>query len=228
MRKYIFTTALLLLFFYGNAQRLSQVTFSQASDFSWFTITTNQNILIRISDDGKILEYGTEQSSLYNRNYYAKELLPYQGVVTYYQNETDSSFNGKIKNIGACYFTYYRAGDYPEKVGKIKSAGNLLIDYYRNYEDALIAGKIKNIGMDAISYYTSFDNEALRGKLKSIGNTSIQYYSSFDDPSFKGKLKSIGPFHYEWTKTFTGKDFYPTLKTGIQRQLINGITYIPQ
>lgn len=216
------------LFFNCSAQQLSQVGFSQASDFSWFSLLTNQNILIRIADDGKILEYGTEESSRYNRNYFAPQLLPYSGVVNYYQHEPDSLLNGKIKNIGTCFFTYYGSKDYPEKSGKIKSAGNLLFEYYRQYEDALTAGKIKRIGTNTIAYFTSFDDEALKGKLKTVGTTSIAYYSSFDNASLKGKLKSIGSFHFNWAITSNGREFISYLKTGNQRELINGILYIPQ
>ena len=227
MKKCYLVIAFLFLLLNSYSQKLSQVTFLQAANFAWFSLVTNQNILIRISADGKILEYGTEQSSLYDRNLIAEKLLPYQGAITYYQNERDSVFNGKIKNIGTCYFTYYPSNSYPENVGKIKSAGNLLFYYYRQFEDALIGGRIKKIGSDAITYFNSYDDEALRGKLKSIGVTSIQYYSSFDDPDLKGKLKSIGAYRYEWMKTFSGKDFYVSLKSGLQRQVINGIIYIP-
>lgn len=223
-----FLIAFLLLFVNGYSQQLSQVTFSQASSFSWFSILTNQGVLIRISDDSKILEFGTEQQSLYNKGYFAQKLLPYTGVVNYYEHEADSVFNGKIKNIGACYFTYYGSKEYPERIGKIKSAGSLVFDYYRKYEDALIAGKIKSIGFNTITYFNSFDNEALKGKLKSIGNTSIAYYSSFDNSALKGKLKSIGAYRYDWNTVSNGKEFVSVLKTGSQRQVINGITYIPQ
>ncbi len=211
----------------GYSQQLSQVTFNQATGFSWFSLTTNQNTLIRISVDGKILEYGTEQAALNNRNYIAPKLI-FSGTIGYYQNEHDSLLNGNIKNIGSCYFTYYGSNDYPEKAGKIKTAGGLPFDYYRKYEDALAGGKIKSIGTNAITYYTSFDNEALKGKLKSVGNTLIVYYSSFDDPALKGKLKSIGTYHYEWSTMSSTGGFSTVLKTGTQRQLINGITYIPQ
>ena len=228
VHKHYLFIILSFLFFNCYAQQLSQVTFSQASDFSWFSISTNQSILIRISSDGKILEYGTEEASLYNRNYFAPKLLPYSGVVNYYQHEPDSLFDGKIKNIGTCFFTYYGSKDYAEKIGKIKSAGSLLFDYYRQYEDDFNAGKIKSIGTNTIAYYNLLDNEALKGKLKSVGNTSISYYSSFDNTSLKGKLKSIGPFHFDWATTSTGREFVSYLKTGNQRQLINGILYIPQ
>jgi len=211
----------------GYCQKLSQVTFSGASNFSWFSILISQNILIRISDDGKILEYGTEQASVSNRNYFAPGLIPYSGAISYYQHEPDSALNGKVKNIGTCYFTYNSSKDYPEKAEKLKTVGNLFFDYYRNY-DALIAGKIQNIGAAAITYYASMENEALRGKLRSIGNTVITYYSSFDDPALRGKLKAIGAYRLEWTTMFNGRELVSVLKTGNQRQLIDGIIYIPQ
>src|SRR5437868_3792120 len=125
MKKNYLTIVLSLLFFSGYSQQLSQVTFSGGSGFSWFSLLTNQNGLIRISDDGKIIEFGTEQQALNNRNYFAPKLQPYQGRVDYYSNGSDSAFSGKVKSIGTCYFTYYPSNDYPEKIGKIKSAGSL-------------------------------------------------------------------------------------------------------
>ncbi len=212
-------------FFKGYSQQLSQVSFSQGAAFLWFSITTNENVLVRISDDGKILESGIEVQSLYNSNYYAQKLQPYLGRIDYYSKESDSAFRGKIKTIGSCYFTYYPSNDYPEKVGKIRSAGNLLFDYYRSSEDALIAGKIKAIGTNTIAYFTSFDNEAYKGKLKMAGNTSITYYSSFDNVAIKGKVKSIGSFNYIWYSSF---DRFSGLKSGALRQLVNGVLYILQ
>jgi hypothetical protein len=224
MKKNYLVILLSLLFFTGYSQQLSQVTFSGGSGLSWFSLSTFQNILIRISPEGQIIEYGTEEPALYNRNYFAPKLRPYIGRVDYYSTESDSAFRGKIKSIGACFITYYPSSDYPEKIGKIKSAGSLHFEYYRSSDDVLIAGKIKNIGMDDIAYYTSFDNEALKGKLKLAGRTLITYYSSFEDRSIKGKLKSIGSYPYIWYNSF---DRYPGgLKSGAQRQVINGVTYI--
>lgn len=228
MNKYYLTAALLFFFRVSYSQQLSQVTFSGISDLSWFTLSTNQDILIRISADGKILEYGTEEAALNNRNYFAPKLIPYSGAITYYQQDPDSTLNGKIKNIGTCYFTYYGGKDYPERAGKIRSVGNLTFDYYRNYEDQFNYGKIKNIGTNLISYYSQYENEAYKGKLKTIGNTSIKYYSSFDNPSLKGKLKTIGSYNLDWASTSTAQGFVYYLKTGNARQLINGITYILQ
>lgn len=228
MKKNYLILLLLFLGFEIHAQVLSQVSFSNGADFLWFTISTNQNILIRIDADGNILEYGVEQRSLYNRNYFAQKLQPYSGMVNYYQKELDSALNGKIKNIGSCFFTYYPSADYPERAGKIKSAGALVFDYYRKFEDVLLSGRIKKIGFNNIAYYTSFEMEELRGKLKTVGTTLISYYSVFDDVILKGKLKTIGSFRCDWyippnTRTFSG-----VLKSGLQRQQVNGITYVLQ
>src|SRR4051812_14296070 len=129
MKKNYLIIVCALICFKSVAQQLSQVTFSGSTTLSSFSLITNQNVLIRVSDNGKILEYGTEEQSLYNKNYFAPKLLPWSGSVTYYEQNTDSAYKGKIKNIGACFFTYYSSHDYPEKAGKIKSAGNLSFDY---------------------------------------------------------------------------------------------------
>lgn len=228
MKQSFLLLLLLPLFSNIHAQQLHQVNFSGSADFLYFAIATNQNVLIRISDDGKIVEYGTEEQSLYNKNSYASKLRPFSGRIDYYSNESDSAFKNKIKSIGTCVFTYYPSNDYPERAGKLKTAGSLMFDYYRKYEDALIAGKIKSIGANAIAYYTSFDNEAFKGKLKMVGNTLITYYSSFDNTMLKGKLKSVGTYHYDWKTTFNGQQLNSNLNSGNQRQTINGITYITQ
>src|SRR5262245_138990 len=107
MKKNYLLLVLLLLFFKGYTQQLRQVTFSSGSNFSWFTLSTNQNVLIRMADDGTILEFGSEEQSLYNRNYFAQKLRPFEGRVEYYPNNADLAFRGKIKSIGTCYFTYF-------------------------------------------------------------------------------------------------------------------------
>jgi len=216
----------LVIYLCSFCQQLNQVTFSNGADFAWFSLLTNQNVLIRISDDGKILAFGTEEHSYYNQNFFAPKLIPWSGSVTYYDQSTDSAYRGKIKNIGSCFFTYYPSYNYPEKAGKIKSAGNLFFDYYEKFQDAATAGKIKNIGTNAISYYSSYDNEAYKGKLKMVAQTTIEYYSSFDDILIKGKVKRIGGAHYSWYTSSDRREYQGAVKSGYQRQLINGVTYI--
>lgn len=228
MKKNYLIVVLSLVFFKTYSQQLSQVTFSSSCNFSWFSLLTNDNVLIRISDDGKVLEFGTEEISLNNINYFAPKLRPYVGRVEYYPNTVDSASRGKIKSIGSCFFTYYPSTDYPENIGKIKSAGILSFDYYRKFGDALSAGKIKNIGNAAITYYIASDNEAYKGKLKGVGNTAITYYSNFDDVMIKGKLKSIGSANYLWYTSYEKIEFRGSLKSSIRRRMINGVTYILQ
>lgn len=228
IKRYCLLIFSLLLLTILHAQQLTQVSFSGVSTFSWFTVTTNQNVLLRISADGHLLEYGTEEQSLYNNGYFAPKLRPFGGATSTYTNDPDTVMNGKIKNIGTCYITYYGSKDYPEKVGKIKSVGILTFDYHRSYEDAAFAGKISSIGSSAIAWYTSSDNEAYKGKLKNVGNATISYYSSFDQATLKGKLKSIGSYSLPWNTVFAGTQLTSMLKTGNQRPLIDGVSYVLQ
>ena len=97
MKKRYLIIPCLVIYFNGAAQQLSQVAFSNGAVFSWFSLLTNQNILIRISDDGKILEYGTEESSYYNKNYFAPKLVHWSGSVNYYEQTADFSMQRKSK-----------------------------------------------------------------------------------------------------------------------------------
>ena len=226
--KKIFTIATLcFLVFSGYSQQFNQVVFSGGSDLSCLTLLTDQRVLVRISSDGKIIEFGTEQQSLYNANYFAQKLQPYLGRIDYYPNESDSAFRGKVRSIGTCFFMYYPATDYPERAGKIKTAGNLMFDYYRKFDDVLMIGKIKNIGNTAIGYYASTDDEAFKGKLKMVGNTSIFYYSSYENAQTKGKLKTVGQYRYAWTY-LDQTNLNRSSNMASQRQLVNGIFYILQ
>ena len=184
MRKLFF---ILYIFFLASAvrgQQLSQVTFSSGSNFDYFSFSTDQGVLIRISPEGKILEWGTELLSD-RYNYYAPKLQPFMGRGEYYDQLSDTAFKGKIKNIGTCTITYYGSLESDGKPGKIRSIGTSLFDYYNNFDDKLFREKIKFAGNLLIDYYNSFADEIFRGKLKAIGNTAITYYSSFDDKAYK-------------------------------------------
>lgn len=211
--------------FFVNAvfsQQLSQVTFSGGSTLQNIAFLTDQGVLIRISPDGKVLEWGMEIMS--NRyNYYDPKLQPFMGRIDYYEDDADSAFKGKVRSIGTCTITYYGSYETDGKPGKIKTIGTAIFDYYSHFDDKNLQGKIKYAGNDELAYYSSFEDEAYRYKLKSIGSTQIVYYSSFDDKSFKGKIKSIGSVPYEWYSSF---DLRSGLKSGLYRQAIGAITYI--
>ncbi len=204
------------------SQQLSQVSFSSGSNLDYIAFTTDQGVLIRISPEGKILEWGTE-SMAQRGNYYDPKLQPFPGRVEYYDDHADSAYSGKVRYIGTCNITYYGAQESDGKPGKIRSIGSALFDYYNNFADKLIRGRIKLAGRLEFTWYSSFEDELFRGKLKAIGNTPITYYSSFDDKAFKGKIKSIGSISYVWYSSF---DMRSGLKSGLYRQNVGAVTYI--
>src|SRR6476659_7062536 len=102
------------------SQKFSQVTLSGGTTLSYFSFLTDQGVLLRVTDEGKLLEWGTELLSD-RGNYYDPKLQPYLGRVEYYGQEADSAFRGKVRNIGTCNFTYYGHLDESIKVGKLKS-----------------------------------------------------------------------------------------------------------
>ena len=208
-----------------HSQQLGQVSFNQGSAFSYFSFITEQGVLIRISDEGKILEWGTEvMSDRYN--YYAPRLQPFMGRVEYYGVQDDSVFRGKLKSIGTSYITYYDTFQVKSKIEKLRSIGNQYFDYFEDYEDKTLKGKIKSIGSLPIDYYRSYEDQSIRGKLKLVGSVMITYYTVFDDKVNAGKLKAIGSAKYSWYSLADRADMRGALKTNNYRQVVSGITYI--
>jgi len=228
MKKIILFLSFSLTLFIAKSQELAQVTFSGGSSFSYFSLITDRYVLIRISDNGAVLEWGTEESSFRNSNYYSPKLQPYPGRVEYYTNDADSLSRGKVKSIGSAVITYYDYYETEERKGKIRSIGSQFFDYYNNFYDKMLRGRIKSIGNSQVDYYPSFDNEAIRGKPKTIGSTAITYYSSFDDRLIRGKVKSIGTQQYQWYTSVDRVGSGGGLKSGAFRQNIGGVTYILQ
>ncbi|HWR33954.1 MAG TPA: hypothetical protein VN451_10520 [Chitinophagaceae bacterium] len=208
-----------------SSQELAQVTFSNSSHLSYFSFLTNGNVLVRVSAEGNILEWGTEVQSIRSSEYYAPGLQPYLGRVEYYGKEADSVFRGKVKSIGTATITYYGYYEALEKAGKIRTIGTLVFDYFDQFADKAFRGKMKFAGRLPIEYFSSFEEELQRGKLKSVSNSAITYYSFFDDKLIRGKIKSIGAVNYSWyTSLDAGRG--GGLKSGSYRQNIAGITYI--
>lgn len=225
MQKLFTIIPFLALVLKSHTQQLAQVTFSSGADLSYFSFMTDQNVLIRVSPDGKLLEWGIEVMS--NRYvYYAPKLQPYMGRIEYYGSESDSVFRGKVKSIGTCSLTYYGSYEQDDKPGKLKSIGRILFDYYSSFEEKTLKGKIKFAGSQMLSYYSPYDDEAYRSKIKSIGSTPISYYSSFDDKLIRGKIKSISGISYSWYSSYERSDLRGALKTGSYRQNIGSVTYI--
>jgi hypothetical protein len=224
MRRLFTAITLSLIINSAFSQKLSQVTISGGTTFSYFSFLTDQGILLRVTDEGKLSEWGTELLSD-RGNYYDPKLQPYLGRIEYYGQEADSAFRGKVRSIGTCNFTYYGHLDEVTRVGKLKSIGTLLLDYYSNFDNAAYRGKLRFIGSSVIEYYSLVDDEAYRGKLKSIGGNSITWYSTFDDKMLKGKLKRVGSVPFEWYSSFDRTELRGALKSGLYRQTIGGVTY---
>lgn len=227
MKKILLIISLWLAVGCVYSQQLSQVTFSGGANLTSIAFIADQNVLIRISEDGKLIGWGIEVMAQ-RYNFYAPELQPYLGRVDYYGPEGDSVSRGKVKSIGTCFLTYYGHYETPEKVGKIKTIGSLPLDYYSRYDNTALKGKLRFVGSFNLEYYSSFENAAFSGKLKTIGNTSITYYSTFDDKIISGKIKSIGMVKYTWYTSYDRREIRGGLKTGSYRQEINRITYILQ
>jgi hypothetical protein len=223
MKKYFLQISFLLTTIVTYSQELAQVNFSRGESLSSISFRTDQGIIIRISDDGKLLEWGTDPGP---GRYYSdpRKLQPYLGRVDYFGPEYDSVFRGKVKSIGTCTFTYFGKYENTTIIGKLKTLGRITVDYFDNYEDAAFRGKIRFAGSVLFSYYSSFENEAFSGKLKSVNNIPITWYSTFDDKAIKGKIKSIGSNSYTWYASY--ERYVGGLKFGSVTQIINGITFL--
>lgn len=225
MKTFFILSVSLTISCFCSAQALSHVIFSNGTSFSSFYFLTDQQVVIKVSDQGKIIEWGNEVGL---GRYYEEpgKLQPYMGRVEYYGQQFDSSYRGKVKSIGTCPITYYSSFDKADLAGKIKSIGTLMLDYFSDFENESIRGKLKTAGQTTFDYYTNFENEAIRGKLKSVGANTITYHSTFDDILIRGKIKSIGRFNYAWYTSFESNRFHGGLKTGTRSQIIDGVSYI--
>ena len=222
MKRSLILLAAFLVYITGYSQTLKFVNFSGGAEFSSLSYITNQKIIIKVSQDGKVLEWGNEMEP---GRFYTEpgKLQPYMGRVEYYAKQFDSILNGKVKNIGITSITYYGSTENAALIGKVKSIGNVFFNYYLDLENESVRGKLKTAGLQDFTYFYSYENEAYRGKMKSIGRNQITYYSTFDDKSIRGKLKSIGPATFSW---YTSLDRYSGIKSGRQYQMIEGVTYI--
>jgi len=227
MRTFLAAILLFLITTRTYSQQLRQVNFSGGATLSFFSFLVDNDVLIRINEEGKLLEWGIEPV-VQRFNYFLPKLQPYMGRVDYYGKEADSASRGKIKSIGTCVFTYYSRYETAEKIGKLRSIGSVLLDYYNDFDNKAFRGKIRFLGSQVLEYYSSLEDESFRGKIKAIGNTDITYYSIFDDKLNKGKIKSIGSAVYTWYSLFDRTEYRGGMKSGSYRQTIGGVTYILQ
>jgi len=227
MKRFCTTITSFLLVTSIFSQRLNQVSLAGTAGVGYFSILTDQGVLIRITADGTIIDWGKEQLS-YSGNYYAPKLQPFMGRVDYYGNEADSAYRGKVKSIGTCAITYFSHYEKDIQAGKLKSIGSLMMDYYDNFENVAYRGKLRFLGTLMLQYYPSLEDELVRGRLKSVGNVPVKYYSSVEDMYLKGKIKSIGTMVLEYYTSLDRAGYRGMLKTPYNRPNVGGVTYILQ
>lgn len=226
MKKLFFIAGLMLLITSAFAQKLAQIIVSSNSNSNIITFLVDETVLVNITPDGKLIDWGVENTlrKQYNYNYPAK-LDKYMGKEEYYPETANDGSRGKVKYIGRTALTYYSSAENEKFTGKLKSIGPILFDYYAFYEDAALRGNIKNAGTLVFTYFSSMDDVAFKGKLKSVGSTSLTYYSSFDDKAFRGKIKSIDRQSFVYYSSYDRREYSGSLKTGFRILHFGGIKY---
>jgi hypothetical protein len=209
----------------ASAQRIHKIILSDKGATTTTCFLLNENVVIYLSQEGEIKEWGVDLYSDRPADYVNRKITPYGGRVEYYTEKDNEAFRGKLKYIGNVMITYYASFDEKSMVGKIKSIGTNTMSYYTAYDDPSAQGKLKSIGRMNFAYYSSFDNDAYKGKIKNAGSVGFTYYSSTDDKAYSGKIKSMNnmPFTYYSSQDRVG--LRGVQKSGNQLQVINGITY---
>lgn len=152
MKKNLLTISGLLFFALSFGQRVAQITLSSSGSSDIITFITDDAIIINITKDGKIIDWGIDGSK---GRYYNDpgRLDKYLGRIEYYSANDKVDFRGKVKYLGRTAF-----------------------NYYTSYENELFKGKVKSIGSNAIDYFTSYDDVAFKGNIKNAGTVSFAYY----------------------------------------------------
>src|SRR4030095_8528117 len=99
MKRLLILLISFLIYSTGQSQTLKFVSFSGGAEFSSLSFITDQKIIVKISPDGKVLEWGYE---LEPGRFYSQpgRLQPYMGRIEYYEKQFDTILNGKVKSIG--------------------------------------------------------------------------------------------------------------------------------
>lgn len=224
MAKLYFILILTFLLTPAFAQNIAQITIDNRGKEDIITFLVDESVVVNITKDGKIIDWGTEyttpQTGVYPR------MEKYMGREEYYPSTDNEAYRGKVKYIGRTLFTYYTSDDNEALKGKVKIIGTNLLDYYTDYDDAAFKGYLKNTGSFSITYYSSFNDEFYKGKIKSVGNTMLSYYGVIDDKAYRGKIKSIDRNLFTYYSSFDRPEFRGIMKTGTPIVSSGSIKYI--
>lgn len=206
------------------AQNLAQITIDNRGNNDIITFLVDGSIVVNISKDGKIIDWGTEYTSRVTGIY--PRLEKYMGREEYYPDADNEAYRGKVKYIGRTLFTYYTSADNEALKGKVKSIGPNILDYYRDYDDVAFRGNLKSAGPVTFTYYSSFEDQAYKGKIKSAGSTRLAYYGSVDDKAYRGKVKNVDRNLFTYYSSYDRKEYSGMMKTGSQVLSSGGLKFI--
>ena len=206
------------------AQNLAQITIDNRGKQDILTFLVDESVVINITKDGKIIDWGTEYTSPQTGVY--PKLEKYMGREEYYPSTDNEAYRGKVKYIGRTLFIYYTSDDNEALKGKVKMIGTNLLDYYTEYDDAAFKGYLRNAGPVSFTYYGSYNDEFYKGKIKSIGSTMLSYYGAIDDKAYRGKVKSIDRNLFTYYSSFDRREFSGSMKTGSPMISSGSIKYI--
>src|SRR4051812_4707367 len=107
MEKLFFSITLVFLSALVFGQTLARVTLSNTSNAYIISFKANDGVIINMTNDGNIIDWGVEV--ILDRNY-PERLDQYLGKVEYYAATDNIEENrGKVKYVGRTSFTYYTA-----------------------------------------------------------------------------------------------------------------------
>ena len=224
MAKLYFGLILIFLLTPAFAQNLAQIVIGNRSNQDVITFLMDEAVVVNITKDGKITDWGIEHT--YQRTGIYPILEKYMGKEEYYPSTDNEAYRGKVKYIGRTLFTYYTSNDNEALKGKVKTIGTNILDYYRDYDDAAFKGYLKNAGPVAFIYYSSFDDEFYKGKIKSVGSTALAYYGSIDDKAYRGKIKNVDRNLFTYYSSYDRKEYGGMMKTGSQILSSGGLKFI--
>ena len=223
MNKIFLTVIATLLIIPTLAQNVAQITIDNRGKQDIITFLVDESVIVNMTKDGKINDWGTEYTSPTTGTYPRME--KYMGREEYYPATDNEAYQGKIKYIGRTLITYYTSADNESLKGKVKSIGPNLLDYYTEYDDAAFKGYLRNAGSVSFTYYSSYNDEFYKGKIKSVGSTNISYYGSFDDKAYRGKVKNIDRNPFTYYSSYDRPEFNGAMKTGTPSVTSGGVKY---
>jgi len=205
-------------------QNLAQITLDNRGTNSIITFLLEPSLVLNITKDGKILDWGSEYTTQQTGAY--PKLEKYMGREDYYEATDNEAYRGKIKYIGRTLITYYTADDNEDLKGKVKTVGDIMIDYFGPYEDAAFKGFLRDAGSVPFSYYSSFDDDFFKGKIRSVGSTMLTYYGSIDDKAYAGKIKNVDRTLFTYYSSYERPEYSGMMKSGVPMLSSGGIQFV--